>query len=480
MATAPALISPLISIAQNASKSDVPPEDKTEGSKFSNPMDDYLRSQAEYNKALQTAADSLTNRNPTNYFSIGAQFLKPTMTGSFGESLANAAGEAGRQQEQERLNAPAIAQMRAQIAKQQMDTTKGSIIKTASRSIFTPIETKGADGKTKTTYKINTGAINDIMRFSDNPIKDLADYATAIPKLRASGMLGETSTSGTPFDALALMAPNDLIKKRAEYLAQQYKSGALDPDKAEIMANQMVTMSTSSMDRQTALDFKAMIAGMMVDIKKEASLKTLTDEQKIKFNKVVVPIINESAKANTALTMLDQIQETIGKAPSGVLQGAYAKSVGALFGTDDNTALRQLESMSKALLPQVPRLPGAASNLDAKNIEKGLGELQDIKLTNAQRVEILGRIRKSFENLAERGFEIQTYWDTNKDIHPMVTNRKAGETTPAGAPTTPTATPASKPQEKAPQAVRYIGTRAIIPNANNTGWVYKDNGLPVQ
>jgi hypothetical protein len=101
-----------------------------------------------------------------------------------------------------------------------------------------------------------------------------------------------------------------------------------------------------------------------------------------------------------------------------------------LFGTDENTALRELDNMSKALLPQVPRLPGAASNLDAKNIEKGLGELQDIKLNNAQRVEIIGRIRKSFENLANRGDEVANYWESNKSIHPMVTNRKAGANPP--------------------------------------------------
>lgn len=439
MAIAPALISPLTSIAQSAVQDSAPPPDEptTGGSKFSDPMTDYLRSQTEYNKALQVAADSLTNRNPTNYFSIGAQFLKPTMTGSFSESLSNAAGEVGRQQEQERLNAPAIAQMRAQIAKQQMDTTKGSIIKTASRSIFTPIETKGEDGKPKTTYKINTGAINDIMRFSDNPIKDLADYATAIPKLRTAGMLGNTTTEGTPFDALALMAPNDLIKNQAIHLAKQYKAGALDPDKAETMANSMVSLATASMDRQSQNDFKNMMATMMLELKKGEVDKKLTDEQKLNYTKVVLPIINESAKANTALTMLDQLQETINRAPSGTLKGGYASTVGALFGTDDNTALRELDNMSKALLPQVPRLPGSASNLDAKNIEKGLGQLQDIKLTNTQRVKILGDVRKSFENLANRGDEVQTYWESNRKIHPMVTRGKAGATPPAGGGVTP-------------------------------------------
>jgi hypothetical protein len=413
-------------------QSDVPPEDKTEGTKFSDPMSDYLRSQTEYNKALQTAADSLSQRTPTNYFSIAGQFLKPTMTGSFSESAGNAASELGRQQEQERLNAPAIAQMRAQIAKQQMDTTKGTIIKTASRNLFTPIETKGEDGKPKTSYKINTGAINDIMRFSDTPIKDLAEYATAIPKLRSAGMLGDKSTEGTPFDALALMAPNDLIKAQAVRLAKQYKDGSMDPDKADTIANQMVTMATASMDRTTQNEFKNMIATMMLEMKQSEAGKKLTDEQKITLNKVVLPIINEASKANTAITMLEQMEETINKAPSGAFKGAMAKSVGALFGTDDNTALRLLEQNAKALLPQVPRLPGAASNLDAKNIEAGIGKLQDPLLTNGQRREIVTSVKKSFQNLADRGFEVQTYWDTNKTVHPMVTNRKAGTVTPAG------------------------------------------------
>ena len=478
MAIAPALVSPLTSIAQNASQSDIPPEDTVQSSKFANPMDDYLKSQAEYNKALQTAADSLSQRNPTNMFSVGAQFLKPTMTGSFSESLGNAAGEVGRQQEQERLNAPAIAQMRAQIAKQQMDTTKSSIIKTASQSIFKPTEVKNPDGTVKTTYKLNPGAVNDIMRFSDNPIKDLAEYASAIPKLRSSGMFGDNSAAGTPFDALSLMAPNALIKGQADHLAQQYRNGMLDPDKAESMATQMVTMATASMDRQDQNAFKNMMATMMLELKKGEADKRLTDEQKIKFNKVVLPIINEASKANTALTMLNQMEEAIDKAPSGAFKGAMAKSVGALFGTDDNTALRKLETDAKSLLPQVPRLPGAASNLDATNIEKGLGKLADPLLNNTQRREIVKEVKKSFERLADRGFEVQTYWDSNRDIHPMVTNRKAqptGNNPPAGnaPPTTPEA-------NTTPAVVRYVGTRAIVPNSSNTGWVYKDNGKPVQ
>jgi hypothetical protein len=305
----------------------------------------------------------------------------------------------------------------------------------------------------------------------------LAEYASAIPKLRSSGMFGDNSAAGTPFDALSLMAPNALIKGQADHLAQQYRNGMLDPDKAESMATQMVTMATASMDRQDQNAFKNMMATMMLELKKGEADKKLTDEQKIKFNKVVLPIINEASKANTALTMLDQIQETVAKAPNGALKGAYAKSVGALFGTDDNTALRELDNMSKALLPQVPRLPGAASNLDSKNIEKGLGQLQDPLLTNAQRVKILGDVRKSFQNLADRGFEVQTYWDSNRDIHPMVTNRKASTVTPPPAGGT---NPTAPETGTAPQVVRYVGTRAIIPNSSNTGWVYKDNGKPVQ
>jgi len=162
----------------------------------------------------------------------------------------------------------------------------------------------------------------------------------------------------------------------------------------------------------------------------------LTDQQKLDYTKVVLPVINEGLKASTAKSQLAQIMSKVNSAPSGLLSGAYASSVGALFGTDDNTALREIASLSKALVTQIPRLPGAASNLDAKNLEASIGNLNDIKLTNKQRIKLINDIDEGFTKLMNRADEVQTYWESNKKISPEIIS---GQPKPAG---TPAATPA--------------------------------------
>jgi len=74
--------------------------------------------QQEYLDALTKVADSLENRGGTNYFNVAAGFLKPTRSGSFGESAGNAAEAVGKDIEREKELAPSLAMMRAQISGQ--------------------------------------------------------------------------------------------------------------------------------------------------------------------------------------------------------------------------------------------------------------------------------------------------------------------------------------------------------------------------
>ena len=149
--------------------------------------------------------------------------------------------------------------------------------------------------------------------------------------------------------------------------------------------------------------------------RRERELK-LTDEQKITFNKIVVPSQLEAAKAANGLLQVQQLRNVIENAPSGAFSGALASSVGRLFGTDDNTALRQLDSLSKALIPMIPRLPGAASNLDAQNLEKSIGRLNDITLTNQQRRDLVKEIDEGMRRLVDRADAIQRSWDSTKTV----------------------------------------------------------------
>lgn len=450
-----------------------------------NPLLDMQKPEDDgYNMALQrlmSTLDSRQNRgyNP-NLLAIAEGMLTPTATGSFGEGIGQAAKAVRGVQEQEARREQDNAMMRFQLAKENMgiqekrrkqdllgqlykETPQGFVLDTEKakelarvtgdpqyiqqiiasekqnkmrqigEQMFTP-KTIETDGVKKTTYEFNPSAVFDLAKISDNPVEAVAKYAEMVPKLRKAGMLGGETTDATPFDAISLMSTDPAIKLQAQNLAKKYSKGLIDEDKANTLAQQMLTMMTSHMDRQQAMQFNQAMQGIMLGLrqdqtsfnqlmqkekmereKKEQESK-LTDQQKIDYQKVIVPIINEGVKASSALAQVGQIKNQIEKAPSGVMSGLYASSVGRLFGTDDNTALRNLEALSKSLIPMIPRLPGQASNLDAQNLEKSIGRLTDPTLTNVQRRTLVAEIESGFKRLSDRAEEYQTHWESNKTL----------------------------------------------------------------
>jgi membrane carboxypeptidase/penicillin-binding protein len=272
-----------------------------------------------------------------------------------------------------------------------------------------------------------------------------------VPELRKAGMINGLQTDATPFDSLVMMAPTDAIKTQAQFLARQYQKGMIDDEKANTLAQQMLTMSTAHMDRQQQMQFQQGMQGLMMgmrqesqqqarerlDMQKEENAKKLTDEQKITYRSIVTPIINEGIKASTALASLGALQKIAQDAPSGYISGAYAKSVGALFNTDDNTALRELEALQKSLLTQIPRLPGSQSNFDAKNLEKSLGDLTDITMDNKQRLALISKIQQQFQRMQDRANEVQDTWESTKKLPKWTSERAPATGTPAPATTGP-------------------------------------------
>jgi hypothetical protein len=450
-----------------------------------NPLLDMQKPEDDgYDMALQrlmSTLDSRQNRgyNP-NLLAIAEGMLTPTATGSFGEGIGQAAKAVRGVQEQEARREQDNAMMRFQLAKENMgiqekrrkqdlmgqlykETPQGFVLDTEKakelarvtgdpqyiqqiissekqnkmrqigEQMFTP-KTIETDGVKKTTYEFNPSAVFDLAKISDNPVEAVAKYAEMVPKLRKAGMLGGETTDATPFDALSLMATDPAIKLQAQNLAKKYSKGLIDEDKANTLAQQMLTLMTSSMDRRQAMQFQQAMQGIMLGLrqdqmsfnqlmqkekmekeKKEQESK-LTDQQKIDYQKVIVPIINEGVKANTALAQVGQIKNQIKGAPSGFIPGLYASSVGRFFETDENTALRNLEALSKGLIPMIPRLPGQASNLDAQNLEKSIGKLNDITLGNEQRIGIIKEIEDGFKRLADRADQYQNHWESNKTL----------------------------------------------------------------
>jgi len=366
-----------------------------------------------------------------------------------------------------------------------MTNQKAKNLRNLGDQMFTETKVAGKDGEPdRKVMNFNPNAAMQLAKISDNPIQALSQYAEMIPKMRKAGMLGDLKgDTSTPFDSIILLADalggqGPAIKLQAKRLAEQYQKGYIDEDKANSLATSMLSSASSTLDRQTSQGMQAIQQAFLRNQATEASERArdklddkrkeldskLTDQQKLDYTKVVLPVINEGLKASTAKTQLAQIKSKVADAPSGALSGVYASSLGRLFGTDENTALRELTSLSKALVTQIPRLPGAASNLDAQNLEKSIGNLQDITLTNPQRVKLINDIDEGFTKLINRADEVQTYWESNKKLSPSLMSgapKPAGTPAPATpAPTAPV-TPAAAPSRSYP-----IPTQADIDYAN--------------
>jgi hypothetical protein len=82
--------------------------------------------QKEYFAALNKALTSLESRQGVNLFNVAGALFNPGRTGQAFEAIGNAASAAGRDIERDEARAPAIAQMRAQLAGQKYEVGKQS------------------------------------------------------------------------------------------------------------------------------------------------------------------------------------------------------------------------------------------------------------------------------------------------------------------------------------------------------------------
>ena len=339
----------------------------------------------------------------------------PTKTGSFGESLGNIAGSVLKQQEEERKEELPAAQMRLQLAKglqmqdllpklyketpvsgggtrmefdpqvakslasatgdpkflqmaYEFDKTKR--LREAGANIFTPVTTKDSEGKPQTSYEFNRGALMSLAQASDNPMETIASYAKMVPELRRAGLLKSTGTENTPFDAIALAAPSDLIKKQALNYAKQYRDGQIDDEKANTMANQLVTLATSHMDRQQAMQFNQTMQGLMMGLRQEQFKTKQEDKQKEKENAQVTTI-------NAADDMMSQV-DLIRKHPGRYSGLGSVDPRRVVPGTDEYNFDQQMEVLkSRAFLQSVQAMRGlgALSNAEGQRITSSISAL---------------------------------------------------------------------------------------------------------
>jgi len=264
-----------------------------------------------YDKIFEDAQsklqDLLSQKDTFNPMGLAMSrgFFRPTKTGSFSESLGNVAEEVGNAQGQMQKNDISNVQARMALAKaasenerekesqnlmgqlykegktglemdpriamrlasvlrdpkflQQAQTEqKQRALQEAGSKVLESTTTMDENGKPKVGFTLNPMAFQDYARLTGDPLASAEKYAKTVGEMRKNGMLATSASTGTPFDALSLMADQlgksgPAIKQAAEQYAKQYKSGIMDEDKANTLAQHLLSMATSSMDKNAQL-----------------------------------------------------------------------------------------------------------------------------------------------------------------------------------------------------------------------------------
>lgn len=355
--------------------------------------------------------------------------LTPGRTGSFGEAFGGAMGNLQKLQSEDAARAQAIAKMRMEMGMQQLGMRKEDMEAAREASIENTIKNlytfrKGPFGEDiptldpsaatklssltrdpalaqkmiadqraqkiqdaisnafvpkqdesgKVTYQFDPSSVTKILG-SGGSFQDIANIAKAIPDLRRAGMLGGASVEGTPFDAIAMMAPSPELKVHAERLQKQYKAGAFkDDESAEKAAQQLLQLMTSHMDRQQNMLFQQGMQGLMMGLRQESAARAqeTAEDKKIKQAWEAKQSFDS---AQNVINQVDLIKNHPGRA-SGIWQAARPTQI--VPGTDAynfNAQIEVLKSQSFLASVQQMRGLGALSNAEGQKITDSIAKL---------------------------------------------------------------------------------------------------------
>jgi hypothetical protein len=395
-----------------------------------NPLSEYQKLVQDYTGATNDLKSVLTQPQSFNIASVLAKMAQPTPTGQFDFGAGGA--ELGRQQQEIEKLYPQNLATRVSLLKSQMDLAKQAGVRNVAQNLLKPVQVTDEKGNLTTNYTVNPQAINNIMQLSDNPLEDLSKYASTIPNLKKAGLLGSKTTEGTPFDALAMMVEDPLIKKQAENYANQYKSGTMDDEKANALAEKMIQLYSTNMNAKEQRNFQAafhnlsaVIAQGNLDIRRseekrkiEEEKKKLTDEQKIDYKNRVLPVLDQAKKATDAIFQLEDLRNSVNELPTSIIENVQAYRPGSKY----QEPVRNIDRITSSLITTIPRLPGSQSNLDSQNLKLSLGKLSDPLLKRADKIKLLDKIEAIYKRLENTGSYYESYWEKNKKVPPIIVN----------------------------------------------------------
>ena len=253
-----------------------------------------------------------------------------------------------------------------------VEAQKKSRIENAYRNMFSEVKTPAKEGEEPSmSYQVNPTAVRDIFRLAGP--KDALEFIKAIPEMRKAGLLGDRSTEGTPFDALAMMAQDPTIRQQATLAAQRYKSGLIKEEDADKLAQQMLGMMTSHMDRQSALAQSAAISS----ISQSLAQQRLFDQQQAQETKKNLAQQTQKQAFDTAQDVINQVNYI--KNHPGRMSGLGVLNPTQLVpGTEAYNFKNEMDKLkSQTFLANVQSMKGlgALSNKEGDKITDAIAKL---------------------------------------------------------------------------------------------------------
>jgi len=413
----------------------------------------HSKEQAMYDKQMADLDALLQQKGGgTPWFKIASGFLAPTKTGSFGESLGNAANAMGEYEAEQEKNKIPTAQARLGLLQSRMTAQKEADVKALLPSLYTT--TKDSAGVEKYVFNPEVaqrlGAVtgdqkylamipeetrkNQIQVARDNLFKnpdgtpgfnrqasaqlysldpkELLETAKGALDLRKIGLLPTTGAEGTPFDALAITLEGP-FKEQAVLLANRYKAGLIKDEDADKMANQLLTASTSHMDRATALAqtsathalTNAFAQSRIQDAKDQNQWKRTEQENK---DQQALDAKNKELEAkrslanDTAQNTLDAVN-TIRNHP-GRMNGLASYDPRQIFPSAQHDFIKDMEGLKSSVFSsaiQNMRGMGSLSDAEGKKIMNLYGSL-DPSLSKEAFDRTLDTIVKSMNQARDR------------------------------------------------------------------------------
>lgn len=366
--------------------------------------------------------ESLERRKSANFgldpkwLAAAQAFATPTKTGSFFESLPSAMGAYQKAGQEQLTQETELTSKQAELSKLQQDMHKQRLLERAASELIR----KKADASGNISYEFNPQAIDYITKLTGDPKysidlmnqvrtqtvqqayrdmfkmteggkyqidpnavrnifalagpKEAAEMFKAVPEMRKMGLLGDVGAEGTPFDALAMMSTNPVIRQQAIQAADRYRKGLISEEQADKLSKDMMQLLVSTMDKEAARAQTAALASFTQQLAKDRfeETKRKNEEARIKAGQDLQSAYDT---AERTIAQVDRLRTHPGKATGLTAAMRPTQMIPGTDAYDFNQQIEVLKSQNFLASVQQMRGLGALSNAEGQKIQDAIAKI---------------------------------------------------------------------------------------------------------